>query len=102
MAFRLSAFLPRLVSNALDIYGKTRVDMALTTAASASAALPEGRYAVWATEDAYIQVDPVGDSIPFGYKIWKDSRVDVLVGRDHKIIAKTVSAVSAILSYHAI
>lgn len=91
------------VSDWIDIEGSTQGTVTSATTATQSAALVEGVYDVWSTQDTFIKVGTTANDVTAtsGYLVRSGNTLPVLVRGGSKIGA-IMSASVGVLSYHKV
>ena len=100
----MTFLLPQAVTDGVDLFNRTRTDIAATTTFAESAALEEGIYDVWCdTADIFTGVGTTNASLTTsnGYKVKSGNVVSHYVRKDHKI-GVILAAGTATVSYHKV
>ncbi len=95
------------VTDALNLGGNARVDLALTTTADHTAVLAVGRYAVWTTADCYIKVNATANNVTVAAGanaglLLRANTTEFLNFSGSERLGGIVSTGTATLSYHKV
>jgi len=105
MSVSLFKYLNRAINPeavAIVLQNNARVDLAVSTSAAQTAALPPGVYDVWCGIDAYIKVNTTADDVTTanGYLLRANNTIPVVLGDGDKIGA--IAGASGTLSAHKV
>ncbi len=98
----MPGFTSSVSDDALDIEGFAAAQLVTSSSAAQTAALAEGEYELWSSQDTYIKVAPTANDVTTttGYLLRSNNTISVAIRAGSKIGA--IAAGAGTLSYHRV